>query len=93
MGMSVSWHRDGAFLRIWLVVCNFRLAITLRRLGGPLISFPDIAPDGNNSVLGDRDDQPLPTNSLRTDLARQRVLTSPLDLPPPESRRPSGDAS
>ena len=75
--MSVSLHRVGAFLRISLVVFNFRLTITLRRLGTPYPSSLVFEQEQSKAASGGVDDpQPL-TNSPPTAV-----------VPPPEPTWP-----
>lgn len=90
--MDVSLHRTGAFLTISFVVCNIRLAITLKRLGVPLILSVDPELKLNKKTLSAKEDQSRRTHYLLTEAARRQERISRLDSSPLGLRKPSGDA-
>lgn len=92
-GISVGFHAVGAFLRLSLVVFNFRLTISLRRPGAPFTSFPGIDLEPNKVDSSEPEDLPPPMNSLLTDHAQQREWISHWERSRRVYRKPSGDVS
>lgn len=64
--MSVTLHGIGAFLRISVVVCNFRLGITLRKPADLLKLSRGFELEKNKTTSAGKDGQQLPMKSPRT---------------------------
>lgn len=91
--ISVSLAIGGGSIRMSCVVCNFRLTIILRRLAVRSKSYLDTEPETSKETYVARVAQPPWTRAQRIEAARQRALTSHLELPPPAFRKRFGAES